>query len=141
MNALSIMERYAWTMVGTLYLWGGDDPSGWDCSGAAQEILSSVGEDPAGDQSAQAYFDYFRSRARLNTAVLGSLAFYGRDVSRVSHVSFCISPLCCIEAGGGDSSTTTRERAIEQNAFVRVRPIRAHKDLLAVLRPSYNFET
>lgn len=134
------MEAYAWSLVGSLYIWGGEGPEGFDCSGLVQEILRSVGEDPPGDQTAQNYYDHFRSHSRRSKPELGALAFYGKSPNRVSHVAFCISDLCCIEAGGGDSSTTSRDRAVEQNAFVRVRPIAGRKDLLAILRPKYKFE-
>lgn len=140
-SPLEIMEAYAWALVGTPYFWGGDDPmQGFDCSGVTQEILRSVGEDPPGDQNAQAYFDYFRTRSRQHVSELGSLAFYGKSARLISHVGFCISNLCFVEAGGGDSTTKSRERAIAQNAFVKPSPIFRRADLVMVMRPIYAFE-
>lgn len=141
MTPLQVMERYAWKLVGVPYLWGGDDTIyGFDCSGLTQEILASVGEDPPGDQTAQALYDYFKSRARFNVTELGSLAFYGKSLHHVSHVGFIINALCFIEAGGGDASVTSLAQAAIANAFVRPRPVKRRKDLLVVLRPVYNFE-
>ena len=35
--------KLAWKYIGKFYKWGGDDPSGFDCSGFVIEILKSVG--------------------------------------------------------------------------------------------------
>lgn len=137
---LEIMHKYAWSMVGQFYRWGGDDPSGWDCSGLVIEILSSVGEAPRHDTTAQGLYNHFLTRSRQSGPVLGALAFYGGATNRIRHVAFCISELCCFEAGGGDSTTVSTERAVEQNAFVRVRPVYSRKDCIAILRPAYRFE-
>ena len=53
-------------------------------------------------------------------------------VSGINHTGIAIGNGAMIEAGGGDSSTTSDDQASKQNAFVRVRPIR--KNLFAVLR-------
>lgn len=141
MTPLEVMQEYAWRLVGLPYLWGGDDTIyGFDCSGLAQEILSSVGEDPPGDQTAQAYYDHFKLRARYAKAELGALAFYGKSATRITHVGFCLNSLCFIEAGGGDATTTSVAVAAAQNAFIRPRKITYRSDLVSVLRPIYTFE-
>lgn len=138
---LEIMQAYAWKLMGLPYLWGGDDTIyGFDCSGVTQEILAAVGEDPPGDQTAQSLYDHFKSHCRFNVVQLGSLAFYGSTLQRVSHVGFLISDVCMVEAGGGDHTTTALEIAASQNAFVKPRPYKRRKDLLVVLRPRYTFE-
>lgn len=141
MTPLDVLIRYAWSFVGTLYRWGGDDPTGWDCSGLCIEILSSVGEAPPQDTTAQGLYDYFLPRSRHTGVCPGALVFYGRRIDKITHVAFCITDLCVIEAGGGDRTTTTETKAAEQNAFVRVRPAYARKDVAAILRPAYRFET
>ena len=39
----SVATKVAWHYLGTPYIWGGDDFSGFDCSGFVIEILKSVG--------------------------------------------------------------------------------------------------
>lgn len=136
---MDILRDYALTFVGIPYRWGGSNPmTGFDCSGLIQELLSSVGIDPIGDQSAQALFEYFRENGRYNEMVCGTLIFYGKDLRNISHVAMMIDHNRIIEAGGGDSRTTTLEAAIVQNAFVRVRHIRHRKDIIAIIRPRYD---
>lgn len=125
---------YALRFVGTPYQWGGESADGIDCSGLAQEALASVGADPKGDQTAQALHDAFKNRPCAPQA--GALAFYG-VAGRVTHVAICIDSWRVLEAGGGGRSTLTRAIAAAQGAFVRIRPLRARGDLVAVLMPPY----
>lgn len=129
---------YGLRFVGLPYLWGGDDPIlGFDCSGLAQEVLSSVGKDPDGDQTAQQLYETFKSKS-VGLAGLpekGSLAFYGKSVTQITHVAVCIGDGLILEAGGGRSATTTAEAAAKQNAYIRVRPMRRRADLVAVVDP------
>jgi len=134
---MDLLVQYALSFVGTPYLWGGDSFNGYDCSGLIQELLRSVGADPPGDQTAQKLFDYFSQRGGWNLESAGALAFFGKDATRISHVGMLLDPYRIIEAGGGDSSTTTRKRAIEQNAFVRIRLLKERKDLVTIIKPHY----
>lgn len=136
---MELLIRYAMRFVGTPYLWGGSTPMGGiDCSGLVQEILASVGIDPPGDQTAQALYNHFESRSRPNTWGAGSLAFFGKSVREITHVAFCVDQYRMIEAGGGGSRVTTLQAAITSSAFVRMRPIRARRDLVAVIKPDYS---
>lgn len=140
-NLVKILYDYAMQFVGTPYRWGGDDPiDGYDCSGFVQELLSSVGHDPKGDQTAQALFDYFNAmgRAEWNVHKIGALAFFGKDPTHISHVAMLLDEYRMIEAGGGGSQTTNRAEAAAQNAYIRIRPISNRSDLVAVLRPRYH---
>lgn len=130
------------------YIWGGDDPIiGFDCSGLVQDILASVGQDPPGDQTAQALFDYFSKSGRVHgpheslsdVEALGALPFFGSAPDKITHVGFIVAnaPLRMIEAGGGGSRTKSIQDAARQNAFVRIRPVFNRKDLIAVIRPHY----
>lgn len=128
------------------YKWGGDDPmAGFDCSGLAQEILATVGQDPPGDQTAQNLYDHFAgisdvwdgNRAFSPDEITGALAFYGESTSKITHVGFCIDSLRMIEAGSGGRNIQTVGDAIKYNAYVRIRPIHRRKDLVAVIRPPY----
>jgi cell wall-associated NlpC family hydrolase len=133
-----VLEIVALSFVGAPYRWGGENPmGGFDCSGLAQEILRAVGMDPPGDQTAQMLYDHFKTRSDTNVRQFGALTFYGTGLSRISHVGFMIDDVHMIEAGGGGSSTIDIDAAIRQNAFVRIRPFNARKDLLDVLNPRY----
>jgi cell wall-associated NlpC family hydrolase len=135
---MNILYDYAMSFVGLPYKWGGDNAlTGFDCSGLVQEILASAGVDPRGDQTAQELFDHFK-HGQWNVHALGSLAFYGKDAASITHVAFMIDPYRVIEAGGGDSTTTTRSVAEEKNATVRMRHISHRRDLIAIIRPDYS---
>lgn len=68
----------------------------------------------------------------------GDLSFYGKNLSSIIHVGFCLDATTMIEAGGGGSDTLTPETAALQNAFVRLRPIRFRKDFLGAITPRYS---
>ena len=124
------------------YLWGGDDFSGYDCSGLAQAILSHYGIDPKGDQTAQKLYDYFSVPGNnvSQEAAKGALVFFGRDGSSITHVAIMLDGYKVIEAGGGNSTTTTVERARKQNAQVRVRALmdrRYRWDIVNIFMPDY----
>lgn len=130
---------YAKSFLGKPYIWGGEHPCiGFDCSGLVQEILKSAGLDPQGDQTAQGLHDYFESSSTHGVYAAGSLAFYGKSVTEITHVAFCIDPYRMIEAGGGDSSCVDTVSAVRKGAFVRMRLITARKDLVAILKPRYS---
>lgn len=129
---------YAMSFVGTPYRWGGDDAmAGFDCSGLVQEILASAGIDPVGDQTAQALYNYFDIHGSHNVWGPGALAFYGESVTKITHIAFCIDQFRMIEAGGGGSKTNTLDDAIKQNSYIRMRLIKARKDLVSVIKPRY----
>lgn len=127
--------------LGKPYIWGENGPDSYDCSGYAQYALRLVGLDPPGDQRARDLYSFFlksangRKLGQLELPTLGDLAFYGHP-SSVSHVSICLDAVQVIEAGGGDSSTTTVARAAAQGAMVRKVRLDRRSDLVAVLRPA-----
>ena len=96
------------------------------------------GLDPKGDQSAAALHDIFMKSGTVlggdDMLDLGDLVFYGSK-DRVSHVAVALSPFDLIESGGGDESTTSVEEARRRNARVRIRDLRARKDVVAIVRP------
>jgi cell wall-associated NlpC family hydrolase len=133
--------QYAFSLVSRTerYHWGGDDPiQGFDCSGFVTELLKASGEIPHSTpkMSAQQIHDFYDHQAGSSWGA-GSLAFFGKDLLHISHIGFCIDDKSMIEAGGGDSTTVTEARAIQQNAFLRMRPIKYRKDFLCVLKPFY----
>jgi cell wall-associated NlpC family hydrolase len=118
------------------YRWGGDDPAaGFDCSGLVQELLAILGLDAPGDQTADNLYRHcLVSGAPEGVLDTGSLVFYGTK-ERVTHVAMILEGETIIEAGGGGSKTSDLQSAILQNAFVRLRPLRARKDLVGVYQP------
>lgn len=137
---MELLRLYALSFLGKAYRWGGDDPmKGYDCSGFIQEVLASVGEDPPGDQSAQVLYDWFASGrgANLFGPQMGTLLFFGKSVTAVTHVAMALDQYRMIEAGGGGSHVTNAETASEANAFIRIRLIKHRSDLVASIRPYY----
>lgn len=110
--------------VGLPYQWGGDDAiSGFDCSGLIIEILKSVGKLPReGDWTAETLFLRFRDK-KVVIAKEGCLVFYAKN-NKVNHVEYVWKRGLTIGASGGGSKTITKQDAIEQNAYVKVRPMR-----------------
>lgn len=116
---------------GKFYSWGGDDPSGFDCSGLVIECLKSVGKLPRQfDTTAQGLYDMF---AKTTIPQMGVLAFWGNG--KVEHVEICIDDTLCMGASGGGSKTLTKEDAIRDNAFVKVRPIKRDRPFIGFADP------
>lgn len=133
------LEAYALSFLGKPYIWGGDDPSGFDCSGLVIELLQSVGEFPLKqDTTAQGLYDYFEGLKSSLLAVprFGSLVFYGESNRKITHVAFALDHTRIIEAGGGGPHVKTYEDAIKYNAFIRIR-LYNHRKVAAILRPYY----
>jgi len=141
--SLASVITYAHSMVGTHYQYGGNNPlEGIDCSGLVTELMKAAGElDHGVDLTAQQLFDHFSKVAgtdSMDKHVPGALAFYGENLSNISHVAFMITPYQIIEAGGGDRGTTDKEKAAKKNAFVRMRLLRYRKDFLVTVKPGYH---
>lgn len=124
------------------YIWGGDDFSGYDCSGLAQAILSHYGVDPRGDQTAQGLYDHFSKPGNYISIEKqkGALVFFGPAKDAISHVAVLLDQYKVIEAGGGNRKTTNVEMAKKQNAQVRVRALldeRYRTDVAGIFLPDY----
>ncbi|MBW1778828.1 MAG: C40 family peptidase [Deltaproteobacteria bacterium] len=122
--------RVAWAFLGRPYIWGGDDPmAGFDCSGFVIEILKSVGLFPRrADTTAHGLHAMF-SRAGMGKVVprdpyAGCLVFWQAEGSdRIRHVEMMINESLSIGASGGGSRTRSRQDAIRENAYIKVRPV------------------
>ncbi len=135
------LVKYALSFTGQSYRWGGDDPTGWDCSGFVQEILSAVGEDPAGDQTSHSLYLHFKKYGTIRTDGLvypGDLAFFGKPY-RIIHVAFCIDRYRMVEAGGGGRHVISSRDAAIHNAYIRVRPLDNREDLVKIISPKYQY--
>lgn len=118
----SLALRLGYSLLWTPYKWGGDDPSGIDCSGMMIEIQKSVGNLPyKGDWTAQQLFNKFD---KVQLPGPGDLVFWENSEGRVVHVEmvYDIDLKLSIGAAGGGPSTMDESDAWEQNAYVRIRP-------------------
>lgn len=136
MDDRALAIEIAMHFLGLPYIWGGDDPiDGFDCSGFNIEILKSVGRLPrTGDWSARALYKLFKEK---NTAypAAGRLVFFGTTEEDIYHVEFLINDHLTIGASGGGSKANTREDAIKQNAYVKIRPIKGRSNIFAYIDP------
>ena len=117
-TALKYIEHF----IGLPYRWGGDDPSGFDCSGLAVEYLKCLGVIPKNsDFNAQGLARILRIKAR---AQRGDLVFFGESVNAITHVEIMIDPLTCIGASGGGRHIKNADLAWQHNAYIKCRPLK-----------------
>ena len=134
--------KVAWSFLGRPYKWGGDDPmTGFDCSGFIIECLKAPGILPRkGDWTAQGLADRL-GPPHLDIHALkipGDLIFWNNSAgSKIIHVEMLVTSKCCIGAGGGGSRTRTVQDAIDQNAYIKVRPWATRKNVAGFVNP-YN---
>ena len=134
------LKLYALTFVGLPYQWGGDDPIlGYDCSGLCIELLQSVGVLPYGfDTTAGGLYRRFYDPDNIIVKPrFGDLIIFGKTLDKIIHVTFAFDSHRFLEAGGGGSKTTSREKAAKQNAYIRIRTGEWRKDRIAIVRPNY----
>jgi len=118
------MVRYAFQFVGTWYKWGGDDASGFDCSGILIEILKAHGALPRKYDSTANDLYWNNIKYKVNKPLAGCGVFYENSDGTIVHVEMCVDNLFAIGASGGGSKTLTQEDAIRDNAFIKQRPIK-----------------
>lgn len=138
-ETLECTIRFAEKHLGTPYIYGGNTRwSGIDCSGFTQEIQWFAGINPSYDQSAQMQYDRNSKQNWRSMLGKGAFIYYGKTRNGIYHVAFAISDKEIIEAGGGDSSTTSIQEAVRRNAKVRIMPItHRQREIVAVLMPNW----
>lgn len=116
--------EYAWAFLGLPYIWGGDDPvRGFDCSGLVVEVLQAVGMIPhRSDYTAGGLYSLF-SKNQVEKGYAGCLVLWFDKAGVASHIELMADDYHTIGASGGGSATTTEQAAIDQNAFVKMRPV------------------
>lgn len=128
--------KIAWSYLGTFYKWGGDDPSGFDCSGLVIECLKSVGILPRrGDWTADNLWNKFRIKPANPRE--GDLVFWhtSGNFNRIIHIEICINEELSIGASGGGSLIKTEQDAIKHNAFIKIRPFDSRPSLRGFANP------
>jgi hypothetical protein len=101
-------------------------------SGYAVECLKAVGQLPySGDWTAQALWILFKHREILDPGP-GCLVFWetvkdkspGVQHKRMTHIEIAVNSRFSIGASGGGSGTTDLRAAIEDDAYIKMRPFR-----------------
>jgi len=116
--------EYAWTFLSLPYIWDGDDPvRGFDCSGFVVEVLQAVGLLPhKSDFTANGLCLRF-AKSRVDKSYAGCLVLWFDQAGLATHVEMMVDDYHTIGASGGGSSTTSPQAAVDQNAFVKMRPL------------------
>lgn len=117
------------------YIYGGKNPLvGEDCSGLVCEFLKALGVLTTNEElGSQQIYDKFKPMTVAGEPAVGSLAFYGSDVSHIDHVAIFIDDKFILEAGHGTADTLTKEVATQRGAYSRIRPYMYRKDFVAIL--------
>jgi len=87
-DAAGAALSFALAQRGVPYVWGGESPSGWDCSGLVQAAYRAAGISLP--RTAQEQFDagpHLPSDAQLES---GDLVFFGSSTSEVEHVGIVV---------------------------------------------------
>ena len=142
MSSMELSEReiavaYAWSFIGTPYKWGGNDPmAGFDCSGFCIEVLQAVGVlSRHGDWTAANLFEKFKEK-KVNYPTQGCLVFWNNQSgNKIVHVELCINDRLALGASGGGSRTVTVQDAIEQDAYIKLRPFASRPNIAGFVNP------
>ncbi|GAH07581.1 unnamed protein product [marine sediment metagenome] len=127
--------KIAFAYLGRWYKWGGDDPSGFDCSGFVIEILQSVGlVGRKEDLTAAGLWERFK-HCKVSRPCAGVLVFWTDRKGNIIHIEMAISTVHAIGASGGGSGTITAEDAIRRNAFIKIRPIESRQRIRGYADP------
>ena len=136
-NPLGVFLYTVLSYLGTWYSWGGDDPSGFDCSGLVVEGLKAAGLIARGnDHTADQLWSMYphTSLPREGCLALFGSARKATHVEVVVGVDVGVGTVWTVGASGGGSRTKTRQNAIRDNAFVKLRPV-TRSDKLGFVDP------
>ena len=131
-------QTIAMSMLWKPYKWGGDDFSSFDCSGMVIEILKSVGVLPRnGDWTASGLWTLLENAdCEVESPYKGCLVFWTNSkMQKIVHVEYYLGNGLCIGASGGGSKTKTKQDAINQNAYVKIRPYMSRKFIWGFMDP------
>ena len=131
-----IAKQVAMKFLGKPYIWGGDDPmNGFDCSGFCIEILKSVGLLPRkGDWTAAMLWEQFKDK-EVSAPYEGCLVFWKNNSGKIIHIEYAIDTMFCIGASGGGSKTQSEDDALDQNAYIKIRPWATRSNVRGFIDP------
>jgi cell wall-associated NlpC family hydrolase len=126
--------------LGKPYIWGASGPDSFDCSGFIEWLLKQLHLAPPDRETAAGLHDYFSwsghgvavSTAQLE---LGDLCFYRNERNHINHVTMAWGDGQVIEAGKGNETTTTVEKAHEMGAMVMISLLNRHPGFFDAIRP------
>jgi cell wall-associated NlpC family hydrolase len=95
-SVASSAVSYALARLGTPYLWGGDGPGGFDCSGLVQAAYAAAGLQLP--RTAQAQYDAGPGIPAGQPLQAGDLVFFGPNTGNITHVGLLINPTEMIDA-------------------------------------------
>jgi cell wall-associated NlpC family hydrolase len=87
-TAAATAVRFALAQIGTPYLWGGEGPGGFDCSGLVQAAYQAAGI--ALPRVAQQQYDAGPRLQPGEALQPGDLVFFGSDAHHVTHVGIVV---------------------------------------------------
>ena len=127
---------YLWSWLLVPYSYGGNDFSSQDCSNAMIEVLQSVGILPHKfDETAHDLYIRYKSNLVEGDKIRpGCLVFWFGN-GRARHVMMLYAYGYVIGACGGGKKTKTRNDAIRDNAFIKMRPIGYDGDSYKICDP------
>ena len=137
MNNQQILMMWIHSHLNRPYIWGGYNFRGMDCSGAVLEYLNIFGKAPRHDMSAQGIYHWQPWGRHEDHCQLGDILFFGKNDQKIIHTAIAVNHEIMFEFGGGNSKTTSEDKAALHNACGRFRPIMGRKDFFAAVRPEF----
>ena len=77
--------------LGIPYLWGGNTPKGFDCSGLIQRIYRLQGIVIPRDSDLQSRFGEAKEIGHVDDLDTGDLLFFGKSETQITHVAMYLS--------------------------------------------------